>query len=190
MNELLKSRLVKPLRRRSRRVVDVEVREMQLADIPAVFELGSKLFTAERWPTLYRSWDEHELTQLFTTDGETCLVAIAEEQVVGFALGRLLEKPRSAWRYGWLLWLGVQPAFKRHRVATRLVRYLTGLFIEKDARIMLVDTDEENAVALRFFRKQGFGQEVGHVYLSLNLENHPKYIERREARLGPEDWDV
>jgi ribosomal protein S18 acetylase RimI-like enzyme len=163
--------------------VAVEIRQMQLKDIPAVFELGQALFTAEQLPTLYRSWDEHELVALFDSDEETCLVAEAGDRVVGFALGRMMDKPRSAWRYGWLEWLGVEPRHKRGGVATRLLNQLTGLFIDRDARIMLVDTDAKNHGALAFFRKNGFGQEIRHVYLSQNLENHPKYLQKKA-----EEW--
>jgi len=131
-------------RKRVKPLPAVEIREMELRDVPVVFELGEKLFTAEEWPTLYRSWDDHELAQLFSSDAETCLVAEADGKIIGFALGRVTEKPRSAWRYGllmWLLmWLGVERRFKRSGIATRLVRQLTGLFIDRDARIMLVDT--------------------------------------------------
>lgn len=158
----------------------VEIREMELRDVPEVFELGEKLFTAEEWPTLYRSWDDHELAQLFGTEAETCLVAEADGKIIGFALGRVTEKPRSAWRYGCLLWLGVELRFKRAGIATRLVNQLRGLFIERDARIMLVDTAAKNHAALGFFRRNGFGQEIRHVYLSQNLENDPRYIERND----------
>ena len=167
-------------RKRAKPLPSVEIREMELKDVAAVFELGQKLFTAEEWPTLYRSWDDHELALLFSNDAETCLVAEADGQVVGFALGRVMEKPRSAWRYGWLLWLGVDRRFKRSGVATRLVRQLTGLFIDRDARIMLVDTAAKNHGAVAFFRRSGFGQEIRHVYLSQNLENDPRYIERND----------
>jgi ribosomal protein S18 acetylase RimI-like enzyme len=166
---------------------NLEIREMQLKDIPAVFELGQKLFTAEQLPTLYRSWDEHELVALFDTDKETCLVAEAADHVFGFALGRMMDKPRSAWRYGWLEWLGVEPEYKRSGIASRLLNQLTNLFIERDARIMLVDTDAKNHNALAFFRKRGFGQEIRHVYLSQNLESHPRYIERRDSKARDED---
>lgn len=152
---------------------------MQLRDLAAVFELGQQLFTAEEWPTLYRSWDDHELMALFNGSGETCLVAEAGERIVGFALGRIMDKPRNAWRYGWLLWLGVNPEFHRARIATRLLRRLTELFVANEARIMLVDTDEQNRHALSFFKRQGFGQAVRHVYLSRNLDDHPRAIERR-----------
>jgi ribosomal protein S18 acetylase RimI-like enzyme len=173
--------VTKTRRKRAKPLPTVEIREMELRDVPRVFELGQKLFTAEEWPTLYRSWDDHELAQLFSTEAETCLVAEADDQVVGFALGRMMQKPRSAWRYGWLLWLGVDRRFKRSGVATRLLKQLTGLFIERDARIMLVDTAAKNHSAMSFFRRNGFGQEIRHVYLSQNLENDPRYIERNDT---------
>lgn len=179
--------LLKPRRRRLKPLPQVEIREMELRDVAEVFELGQKLFTADEWPSLYRSWDDHELAQLFSTEAETCLVAEADEKVVGFALGRVMEKPRSAWRYGWLLWLGVDRRFKRTGVATRLVNQLRGLFIERDARIMLVDTAAKNHGALSFFRRNGFGQEIRHVYLSQNLENDPRYIQRNEAEDDTDD---
>ena len=172
--------LSKTRRKRPRSLPPVEIREMQLRDVAEVFELGQKLFTAEEWPSLYRSWDDHELAQLFSTEAETCLVAVADAKLVGFALGRVMEKPRSAWRYGWLLWLGVDRRFKRSGVATRLVHQLRGLFIERDARIMLVDTAAKNHSALAFFRRKGFGREIRHVYLSQNLENDPRYIQRND----------
>ena len=172
--------ITKVRRKRSKPLPSVEIREMELKDVPEVFELGQKLFTAEEWPTLYRSWDDHELAQLFSTENETCLVAEADGKIAGFALGRMMQKPKSAWRYGWLLWLGVDPRFKRSGVATRLVNQLKGLFIERDARIMLVDTAAKNHSALAFFRRNGFGQEIRHVYLSQNLENDPRYIGRND----------
>ena len=100
--------------------------------------------------------------------------------LLGFALGRVTEKPRSAWRYGMLLWLGVERKFKRSGIATRLLRQLTGRFIENDVRLMLVDTAAKNQAALAFFRRSGFGQEIRHVYLSQNLENDPRYIQRND----------
>ena len=160
---------------------NIEIRKMQLDDLPEVFRLGQKLFTAEELPTLYRSWDDHEILELFGSDEETCLVAVADGEIVGFALGCMMEKPRSAWRYGWLEWLGVAPRFKRRGIAARLLNQLTQLFIEREARIMLVDTDEDNSDALAFFRRTGFGQELKHVYLSRNLDDHPKSLERKNG---------
>jgi ribosomal protein S18 acetylase RimI-like enzyme len=161
--------------------VTIELRQMQLNDLPEVFRLGQMLFTAEDLPTLYRSWDEHEILELFRSDEETCLVAEDDGKIVGFALGCMMEKPRSAWRYGWLEWLGVAPRYKRCGIARRLLNQLTQRFIDREARIMLVDTDEGNADALAFLRQTGFGQETRHVYLSRNLDEHPKSLGRRNG---------
>jgi ribosomal protein S18 acetylase RimI-like enzyme len=154
---------------------------MEFEDLAEVFRLGQELFTAEKLPTLYRCWDDHEILELFRSDAETCLVAEAGGEVVGFALGCMMEKPRNAWRYGWLEWLGIDPKCKRRGIAARLLNQLTQLFIDREARIMLVDTDEDNFEALNFFRKTGFGQELRHVYLSRNLDDHPQSIRRRNG---------
>ena len=164
-------------------VSDVIIREMSLLDLPAVFTLGERLFTADKWQALYRTWDEYELAVHFASDSETCLVAELDEQVVGFALGTLLEKRMSSWTYGYLLWLGIDPEISRKGVAARLFGAMTDLFIKLGARMIMVDTDAENEPALSFFRSQGFGQETPHLFLSRNLTHDPDYLRhRRPAR--------
>jgi ribosomal protein S18 acetylase RimI-like enzyme len=153
---------------------------MQLEDLAGVFELGCRLFRPDRLPTLYRCWDESDILKLYENHKETCLVAAdSDERILGFALGSVMEKPGSAWRYGWLEWLGVDPFHKRLRIAQRLIGRLQDRLVEKQVRIMLVDTDEGNRSALALFHKLGFGQELRHVFLSLNLETHPRVLERR-----------
>jgi ribosomal protein S18 acetylase RimI-like enzyme len=159
----------------------VTIRTMCLSDLPAVYALGETLFPAEKWPALYRTWDEYELAVHFASDNETCLVAELEGKVVGFALGTLLEKPGSAWNYGYLLWLGVDEELGRKGIAGRLLERITELFIKLGARMMMVDTDAENEAALAFFRRQGFGQETPHLFLSRNLSQDPDYIRHREG---------
>lgn len=157
----------------------VIVREMELEDLSAVFALGERLFTADLWPTLYRTWDEYELVQTFASDSETCLVAEFEGKVAGFALGTLLDKRRSAWTYGYLVWLGVDSALGRQGIGKKLVNRLTEIFIEQGARMMLVDTEADNVGAVTFFHRHGFGNDTKHVYMSKNLTHHPEYVRRK-----------
>ncbi|NIS47356.1 MAG: GNAT family N-acetyltransferase [candidate division Zixibacteria bacterium] len=161
---------------------EVEIREMELEDLPSIYALGEKLFTAEKWPNLYRTWDEYELVDLFASDGDFCLVAEIEDRIVGFALGSLIDKRRSAWNYGYLEWIGVAPEVKNAGIGVKLLNRLTELFIKNGVRIMLVDTEAENKEAIQFFKKQGFGQEVRHIYLSRNLSSHPEYLRQRAQR--------
>jgi ribosomal protein S18 acetylase RimI-like enzyme len=151
------------------------IRELELEDLPAVYALGESVFTADKWPSLYRTWDEYEPVSLFYSDGEFCFVAERDDRVVGFALGSLIDKRKSAWSYGYLTWIAVDPASKRGGIATQLVETITDAFIRAGARMMIVDTDAENTPAIKFFRRQGFGHEDRHVYLSKNLTSHPSY---------------
>lgn len=184
-------------RRASLPQAPILIREMVLEDLPKVYRLGESLFTAEKWPALYRTWDEYEIVEFFASDGEFCLVAVLDEdeespsgaqaeedeedeyELVGFCLGTLIEKRHSAWSYGYLMWMGVNPNLKGRGIGRRLLANLTDLFVEAGARMMLVDTAADNEGALTFFRSQGFGHELEHVYLSRNLDKHPKAIERR-----------
>lgn len=51
-------------------------------------------------------------------------------------------------------------------VASRLYQIMMELFAVEKCRIIMIDTQQSNDVALSFFRKMGFGNEEEHVYLS------------------------
>ena len=147
----------------------ITVREMEIDDLPQVFHLGEKLFTASTVPNLYHTWDEHEIVQLFDSDREFCIVAETEEKIIGFALGTTVEKAKSAWKYGLLIWLGIDPTFQQHGVGRRLFLRFREIMEEDGVRIIIVETESDNISALKFFTKLGFGKPIPHVYLSLNL---------------------
>ena len=161
---------------------NVVIREMELEDLPAVYALGESVFTADKWHSLYRTWDEYEPVGLFNSDGDFCFVADADDTVVGFALGSLIDKRKSAWSYGYLTWLAVDPEVKRSGIATQLMDEITEAFIRAGARMMIVDTDAENDVAISFFRRHDFRNEDRHVYLSKNLTSHPDYQRLRRQK--------
>jgi ribosomal protein S18 acetylase RimI-like enzyme len=152
----------------------IQVREMELDDLAAVFHMGEKLFTAREAPNLYRTWDEYELIELFYADSELCFVAETDEKIVGFALGTTIEKERSAWKYGHLVWLGILPEFQRSGLGERIFSHLKGVMAKRGVRMLVVDTEADNLQALRFFRKMGFGKPEEHIYLSLNLSGQKR----------------
>jgi len=147
----------------------VTIREMEIDDFPAVFHLGEQLFRAQRVPNLYRTWDEFEVISLYQGDPELCLVAEVGERIVGFVLGSTISKSRSAWKYGHLVWLGVEAAFQRKNTATKLFNRLRDLMLENGVRMLLVDAEADDMPALRFFQKMGFGNPEKHIYMTLNL---------------------
>ncbi|MBN1655030.1 MAG: GNAT family N-acetyltransferase [Deltaproteobacteria bacterium] len=156
-------------RKKSKKRFKFAIREMELDDLAPVFHLGEHLFTAREVPNLYRTWDEYELIELYYADTEFCLVAEARKKIVGFALGTTIEKERSAWKYGYIVWMGVAPAYQGAGVGARMVAMVTERMAKQGARIVMVDTEADNVESIRFFRKMGFSKPEKHIYLSLNL---------------------
>ncbi|MCX5997959.1 MAG: GNAT family N-acetyltransferase [Chloroflexi bacterium] len=152
----------------SRKKPDIDIREMGVDDIPAVFHLGEQVFTADKTPTLYRTWDEFEVISIFNEDTEYCLVAEVEGQIIGFAMGNVVTKKKSAWKYGYLVWLVVSPEFQRLGVASRLFHKFEDKMVEAGVRIFMIDTEADNLPALHFFRARGFGSPQQHIYMTYN----------------------
>jgi ribosomal protein S18 acetylase RimI-like enzyme len=145
------------------------IREMAIDDFPEVFHIGEEVFTAEYSQSLYRTWDEYEITTLFNSDSELCLVAEAGEKILGFALGTTVNKHNSPWKYGYLVWLGVRRDIQQGGVGSGLFKELKHRMKEQGVRMMIIDTSADNQPAIRFFQKQGFDDVQEHVYMSLNL---------------------
>ncbi len=162
----------------------VKVREMTIDDIACVFHMGEKLFLADKAPNTYRAWDEYEVADLFYSDTEYCLVAEFEDEIIGFALGTTVSKSRSAWKYGYLLWLGVLPGLQRKGVAEKLFQRFKNLMLQANVRILVVDTEADNLQALSFFREQGFSNPQEHIYLSMNLDQERQRMNLRKKANG------
>lgn len=148
---------------------DIDIREVKIDDIPAIFHLGEKVFTSQDYSNLYRTWDEYEVTTFFNQDSENCLVAEDNGKVVGFAMGTTIEKSRSAWSYGHLVWLGVEPKYARSGVGSMLFDRFKRLMKKQGIRMLMVDTQADNAAAVEFFRKKGFDNPTEHVYFTMQL---------------------
>lgn len=148
---------------------EVEIREMTIDDLAGVFHLGEQLFTSDFSPSMYRTWDEYEITTLFNSDSELCLVAEWDEELVGFALGTTVEKQRSAWKYGYLVWIGVKPGLQKGGAGQKLFAEIRARMKSQGVRMIVIDTDAENEGGIRFFEKQGFDNIQQHVYMTLNL---------------------
>jgi len=152
----------------------VRFRIMTINDFPEVFHIGEEVFTADYSQSLYRTWDEYEITTLFNSDSDLCLVAESGESILGFALGTTVEKHNSSWKYGYLVWLGVRSGIQQGGIGSGLFKEIKRRMREKGVRMIIVDTSADNLPAVRFFQKQGFADTQQHVYMSLNLTRKGK----------------
>ena len=163
---------------------NIKIRQMEIDDIASVFHLGEHLFTAKAVPTLYRTWDEYEVLNLFQTDQELCLVAEVEKEgnIAGFVLGSTITKNHSAWKYGYLVWIGVDPLYQGYGISEKLFLRLEELMVEDGVRMMIVDTEADNQRALKLFNKLGFGNPQEHIYMTLNLDLKRKQVKEKNGK--------
>lgn len=159
----------------------LRIREMTIDDLSEVFHIGESIFTAEYSQSMYRTWDEYEITTLFNSDNELCLVAEHDDTILGFALGTTVEKHHSSWKYGYLVWLGVRSGIQKGGVGDGLFKEIRRRMQEQGVRMIIIDTDADNEAGIRFFKKQGFGNPQQHVYMTLNLSR----ANRRKADRKP-----
>jgi len=153
---------------------ELVIRVMTIDDLAAVFHLGEQLFTSEYSSSMYRTWDEYEITTLFNSDSELCIVAELDAEVVGFALATTVEKQHSAWKYGYLVWIGTRPGLQKCGAGKELFDEIKSRMIEQGVRMIIIDTDADNEAGINFFKKQGFDNIQQHVYMTLNLSKSRK----------------
>lgn len=149
---------------------EIDVRTATIDDLAEVFHLGEKVFTSQAFSNLYRTWDEYEVTHLFNSEPDHLLVAECDDRVVGFAMGTMIEKARSAWSYGHLLWLGVDPAFSGKGVGGLLFDRFRAIMEKQGVRMLMIDTQADNETAIDFFTRKGFENPTDHLYMTLNLD--------------------
>lgn len=157
------------------------IRDMTIDDLAEVFHLGEQLFTSDYSPSMYRTWDEYEITTLFNSDTELCRVAELDGKIVGFALGTTVEKSHSSWKYGYLVWIGVRAGLQKKGVGDSLFEDIRKRMKNQGVRMIMIDTDADNEAGLHFFKKHGFGNSRQHVYMTLNLTKKSRKGKSRKS---------
>ena len=158
---------------------EVTIRQMEIDDISAAYHLGEDLFTSEKLPILYRTWDPYEVTDHFSSDPDYCFVAEADGKIVGFVLATTIQKEGTAWNtYGYLSWIGVDKDFQRTNLGLRLYRRLEDKMKEDGARMIICDTEANNKGAISFFKTLGFTKRRQHVWLAKTLKRTVKKVSK------------
>jgi ribosomal protein S18 acetylase RimI-like enzyme len=160
---------------RKRRGPEIIIREMEIDDISSVYHLGEELFTSEKLPILYRTWDPNEVTDYFGSDREYCLVAEKRGEILGFIIATTIMKEGTAWnRYGYVSWIGVDKEYQRTNLGQRLYRRLEDRMMEEGVRMIMCDTEANNYGAIGFFKAIGFTERRKHIWLAKTLKRQKK----------------
>ncbi len=158
---------------------DVDIRPLKLPDLLAVTRLMTGYTSQEKYvverretPTRFSLSLRLEplaqpYTRQFTTDPETMAIyrdllrgkyafgAYMGEQLTAVALAEMHLWNRTFW-----LWeFHVSPAYQRQGIGRRLMEFVCAQAYEAGARLVLVETQNTNVPAIRFYRALGFAIE-------------------------------
>jgi len=147
----------------------IKIREMGIDDLSEVFHIGESIYSSQDFPIMYRTWDEYTVTSYFNSNPELCLVAESNGKVIGFVMATIIEKSQSAWKYGYVVWLGVRKRYQSTGVASRLYNSIEERFKGKGVRIILADIEGTNQRALNFFKKKKFERAQIYVWVKKTL---------------------
>ncbi|HEY7316461.1 MAG TPA: N-acetyltransferase [Candidatus Binatia bacterium] len=162
-------------KQKKRRSQTINVREMRVDDIPAVYRLGHRLFQSQEASTFYRTWDAYEVTNNFNQDPHLTLVAESRKgNLLGFALGTTYENESGGWKYGYILWMGVSPRWQGSGVGSDLYREMERRMHEDGVRMTFVDTARSNVGAIKFFKRMGYGRPEAEVWMSKIIQRTRK----------------
>jgi ribosomal protein S18 acetylase RimI-like enzyme len=154
---------------------NINVREMGVDDIAAVYRLGHRLFKTQEVSTFYRTWDAYEVTNNFNQDPHLTLVAnTGKGRIVGFALGTTYENESGGWKYGYILWMGVSQGWQGSGVGAELYHEMERRMHQAGVRMAFVDTARSNIGAIKFFKRMGYGKPEAEVWMSKVLQRTRK----------------
>lgn len=120
--------------------VPTKIRPMQMKDLSAVFQLGNSIFTASKYPNMYRLWDDFTVVENYHESDEFCFVVqtTAKEDLIGFVLGKTVTKEATGTR-GYIQWIAVAPAYRRKGLATQLLNHFSAVASTKNVSVLLAE---------------------------------------------------
>ncbi len=119
-----------------------EILKAGIRDLPALIKLEKACFTLDAWP-----WIDQAAVLLLP--GVVRLKAVADGQMVGFIAADLRRMNQT----GWIVTLGVLPAYQRRGIARAL---LTACMDQMDVPCIRLSVRRSNLPALRLYEQQGF----------------------------------
>ncbi|QCR24249.1 GNAT family N-acetyltransferase [Pontibacter sp. SGAir0037] len=141
----------------------IEIRRATLHDLRTVKSIDEALFGKDSYPLFV-------LRQFFDIAKSLFIVAVSAGEVVGYTIGHHDQERQE----GWVLSLGVLPAFAGKEIGKQLTVYLLQALEAKGARTVFLTVHPSNTPALSLYKKLGFGEQV--LESSYYLDGSPRLV--------------
>jgi ribosomal protein S18 acetylase RimI-like enzyme len=116
----------------------------------------NKLYEIEKQSFQHEAFSKKMISYLLTDYNSVSLMARADGEVVGIAIGKMEENNRKI--HGHIFTLETLEAHRRKGVAQKLLSTLETLFAEKGAVESHLEVREDNEAAISLYNKLGYRQ--------------------------------
>jgi ribosomal-protein-alanine acetyltransferase len=127
---------------------------MEIEIETATTKLLDKLYEIEKLSFQKEAFTKRQIAYLLTDYNAIALVAQVDNEVVGFAIGRIDVARRTL--YGHIFTIEVLPSHRRKGIAEKLLKDLEALFKEKGAVESRLEVREDNTSAISLYQKLGY----------------------------------
>ena len=129
----------------------LKIRKMELADVKSIARIDQKITKKNRslmWKSIVRKY--------LRLDGESCLVAELDGDVIGFMLGSIKDWMFGVEKVGWVETIGVDPKFMGQGIGKKMGEKLFAFFKKNDVTEVHTLARWDSSDVLAFFKSLGF----------------------------------
>ena len=146
----------------------IEIRTMELQDVPQIAELEKVCFSDP--------WSEKSIVSELDNPLSCWLVAVSGEQVVGYVGSQTVLDGSD------MMNIAVSPDFRRKGIAESLIEALISFLHERGSRCLILEVRASNVPAIALYEKLGF-LEIGR---RRNYYRNPK----EDALILRKEWEI
>ena len=146
----------------------IEIRTMELQDVPQIAELEKVCFSDP--------WSEKSIISELDNPLSCWLVAVSGEQVVGYVGSQTVLDGSD------MMNIAVSPDFRRKGIAESLIEALISFLRERGSRCLILEVRASNVPAIALYGKLGF-LEIGR---RRNYYRNPK----EDALILRKEWEI
>lgn len=113
-----------------------------------------KLYEIERECFIEEAFTKKQISQLLTDYNSLSLIALDDDEIVGFIVALIYPERRSD--SGHVVTLDVSLSHRRKGVGKMLLKEMESIFIQKGVRVSVLEVREDNIAALSLYGKLGY----------------------------------
>ncbi len=127
--------------------MEIKLEDASIRHLDRLYEIEMECFAKE-------AFTKPQIAYLLTEYNSIGLIAKVNCEIAGFVIGRIDMERKSL--VGHILTIDVASAYRRRRIAQKLLQQIEKLFKEKGVKMCRLEVREDNVAALNLYEKLGY----------------------------------